>query len=325
MRVNRLIAPVLVATGFLFGSASPGHAEPFRIFYFVWVGYTPLLVAEEKGFFEEQGIEVEFIDVKVHTAAFASLFEGQVDAITAVVQDTPAYSGPDQEPLVCALPLDEDQGGTGIVAASEIAFTADLEGKSIAALRGGSIQQFYLNVVLDEVGLSEADVEIADLSAEDAAEAFLLGEVDAAVTYEPFLARALKADHGHLLVDDSQHPGLVVDCLLTTRATFQHKKDQFQAVATAWDAAVRFSRAHPAEFIDIVARAMNEKPEAIAEMLGRIRLYDRDASQAYLGTPDDPGQVYETMQHAMDIWTEHGLLTFPLAPGDLIVHGIWGE
>ena len=34
----------------------------------------------------------------------------------------------------------------------------------------------------------EADVELVDLGAEDAAQAFLLREVDAAVTYEPFLS-----------------------------------------------------------------------------------------------------------------------------------------
>ena len=46
----------------------------------------------------------------------------------------------------------------------------------------GGLQQFYLNVLLKEAGLSEADIEVVDLSAEDAGQAFLLQEVDAAVT-----------------------------------------------------------------------------------------------------------------------------------------------
>jgi NitT/TauT family transport system substrate-binding protein len=47
------------------------------------------------------------------------------------------------------------------------------------------ISQFYINVLLKEIGLSQADIDFVDLPADKAAEAFMLGEVDAAVTWEP--------------------------------------------------------------------------------------------------------------------------------------------
>ena len=95
-----------------------------------------------------------------------------------------------------------------------------------------------------------------DLSAEDAAQAFLLQEVDAAVTYEPFLTQAKNAEHGHLLIDDSHHPGLVVDCLMTTAGIFNSRKEEFKALAQAWDAAVKYVAAHPDEANEIMARNM---------------------------------------------------------------------
>ena len=55
-------------------------------------------------------------------------------------------------------------------------------------------QQFYLNVLLGEVGLSEADLEVVDPSAEDAVQAFLLQEVDAAVTLDPWLTQGIESD-----------------------------------------------------------------------------------------------------------------------------------
>ena len=42
--------------------------------------------------------------------------------------------------------------------------------------------QFYLNVLLKDAGLSEADIETVELSFDDAGNAFLMQEVDAAVT-----------------------------------------------------------------------------------------------------------------------------------------------
>ena len=66
------------------------HAEPLRIFYAVWVGYGPLFLAQEKGYFVREGVEVELINNEVHAAAFGGLFSGQVDAIAGAVLDAPA-------------------------------------------------------------------------------------------------------------------------------------------------------------------------------------------------------------------------------------------
>ena len=57
------------------------QAEPLRISYFIWAGYGPLFVAQEKGFFAKEGIEVKLINIEDRDAAFAGLFAGQVDAV----------------------------------------------------------------------------------------------------------------------------------------------------------------------------------------------------------------------------------------------------
>ena len=318
------LRPGCLAAAVWLNLVSAAQAEPLRIFYFAWVGYGPLFLAQEKGFFAKEGVEVELINNEIHAAAFGGLFAGQVDAVAGVVQDAPGNSKPDEEPLACVLALDDDRGGTGIVATKDVQTVADLKGKSVATLRG-SLQQFYLNVLLKEVGLSEADVAVVDLSAEDAAQAFLLQEVDAAVTYEPFLTQAKNAEHGHLLIDDSHHPGLVVDCLMTTAGIFNGRKEEFKALARAWDAAVKYVAAHPDEANEIMARNMGEDPAAFAEMLQVVMLYDKAMARDYFGTPETPGQIYQTMQYAIDIWTEHGLLDFEVSPADLIIHGIWDE
>ena len=163
------------------GLIGAAQAEPLRIFYFIWVGYGPLFVAQEKGFFAKEGVEVELINNEVHAAAFGGLFSGQVDAVAGALLDAPAFSEPDEEPLVCVLAFGDSHGGDGIVATKDIRTVADLKGKSVAVLRG-SVTQFYSDVLLKEAGLSEADIEVVDLISEDAAQAFLLQEVDAAVT-----------------------------------------------------------------------------------------------------------------------------------------------
>jgi NitT/TauT family transport system substrate-binding protein len=189
-----------------------------------------------------------------HNAAFAGLADGQVDAVAGSLQDIVLFAEPGEEPLQCVLALDDSRGADGVAANKDIRSIADLKGKRVAVAVDSSMQ-FYLNLLLREAGLSEADLgEVVDLWGDEAAEAFLLREVDAAVTWEPDLTPAKNAPHGHLLFDTSERPGLVVDCLLTTADILSDHQAAFRALGRAWDAAVDFIDAHPDEANRIIAR-----------------------------------------------------------------------
>jgi NitT/TauT family transport system substrate-binding protein len=151
MRITHCVVSMAAAICMAAGLTAPAEAEPLRIFYFAWVGCGPLFLAREKGFFAREGIEVELINNEIHAAAFGGLFSGQVDAVAGALLDAPAYSEPDA-PVVCVLAMDDSRGADGVVASKDIQSIADLKGKSVAVLRGG-LQQFYLNVLLEEAGL----------------------------------------------------------------------------------------------------------------------------------------------------------------------------
>ncbi len=326
MAIGQRMVSLAAAVWLTAGLVSAAHAEPLRISYFIWVGNGPFFVAEETGLFAKEGVEVELINVEDHTTAFAGLFIGQVDAVQGAMPDAPTFAQPDEEPLVCVLALDDSRGGDGVLATKDIQTIADLKGKSVAVLPG-SISHFYLMVLLKEAGLGEADIQIVDLSAEDAAQAFSLQEVDAAVTNDPFLAQAKSAAHGHLLTDTTAQPGLLVDCLMTRADVFDDRKDDFQALARAWDAAVRYVEAHPDEANEIMARHLGGglDPAAFGDTLKGVGFYDAARNRDYFGTPNHPGPIYQTMQQAIDVWSSIGMLQMPVSPADVIRHGIWDE
>jgi NitT/TauT family transport system substrate-binding protein len=327
MRTSHRIVSTAAAICISAGLMGAAQAEPLRIFYFVWIGYGPLFVAQEKGFFAREGVHVELINNEIHDAAFGGLFTGQADAVAGGLQDAPAYSEPDEEPLVCVLALDDDRGGTGVVATKDIQTIAGLKGKSVAVLRG-SIMEFYLSALLKVAGLGQADIDVVDLSTEDSGQAFLLREVDAAVVAEPFLAEAQSAAHAHVLTDTTEQPGLLADCLMTRADVFNDRRDEFRALARAWDAAVRYIETHPDEANEIMARHLggaNEDPTVFAEMLRDVALYDGDDNREYFGTPEKPGPIYRTMQQAIDVWSSIGMLNMQVSPADVIRHGIWDE
>jgi NitT/TauT family transport system substrate-binding protein len=322
---NRLPRAVTALMAIVAGS-QVAHAEPLRIGYLTWVGLGPLFVAKEKGLFANEGIEVELINMAIHEAMYAGLFAGQIDMMDATVDDMlPNY---DPEPALCLrVHADRVAGADGIVANDDIQSIADLEGKTVAFAER-TVSQFYLNVLLKDAGLSEADIEHVEMSADDAGNAFLMQEVDAAVSWEPWLTQGKEAAHGHLLADTSERPGLVADCLVTRTEVLDHRLAEFKALARAWDAALDYVEAHPDESNEIMARNVGgwlEDPALFAATLKGVRFYDSARNREYFGTPERPGQIYQTAQYSIEVWSSLGALDIELTPADVIRHDIWVE
>lgn len=326
MSIRRQLACIVIPLLVTAGGVHAAHGEPLRIFYFNWAGFGPFFLAQDKGFFADEGIEVDLINVEETYAAYAGLAVGHVDAVAAIIQDVPYFSTPD-DILVCALVTDDSSGADGIVANKDIRAIADLKGKTVA-FEKGSGSRFYLNVVLHEAGLTEADIVPVDIPDADAATAFLLQEVDALSTWGAMLIEARQAPHGHLLTDSSEQPGTIIDCLITTRERLGARRSDFRALGRAWDAAVHYVEAHPDEAVQIMAERMggaHGDPEVFAEVLNTIRLYDEQRNHEYFGTQDQPGQIYQTAQIAIDVWSRLGELDFELTPADVIAHDVWEE
>ena len=145
------------------------------------------------------------------------------------------------------------------------------------------------------------------------------------MTWEPFLTDGAQYEHGHILINSTETPGLIVDCLITKIATLDQRVADFRAVARAWDAAVAYVEANPEEGIAIMASHVGgwlEDPAVFAESLKGVRFADAERNRELFGTPDAPGPIYETSQYAIDIWSSLGMLDHELSPADVIRHDV---
>ncbi len=322
MRGLRLSIIVLSAT-ILSGLVSISSAETIKLGHSTWVGYGPFFIAKDKGFFKEEGVDVELVTIEDVKVRFAALASGQIHVLATTVDTMPLYVKPDIR-YQYLFAVDDSKGGDGIVANKEIKTIADLKGKKVAFTEG-SVSQFYINVLLHEAGLSQSDIEIVSMTAGDAGSAFVAGKVDAAVTWEPWLTRGKQAPHGHLLTDSSNNPGLITDVLLAPVEIIDSRGNELRALYRAWNRAVDFVKSNPDEAHEIMAKGVGgwlKDPKVFAETLTGIVYYDKAMNEAFFGTPNEPGAMYSTVANALDIWSDFGKLQVPAKPEDLINHSV---
>jgi NitT/TauT family transport system substrate-binding protein len=315
----------LVAGSLLLGLSLAGGAaaEPLKVGHSTWVGYGPLYIAQDKGLFDEEGVEVELIVMEDPKIRFAALAAGQIDIAVTTVDTMLNFKNENQD-YRYLFALDDSKGGDGIVANQDIASIADLKGKSVAYAEG-SVSQFYLVVLLKEAGLSIGDVVTQNMTAGDAGAAFVAERVDAAVTWEPWLTRGQQAEHGHLLVDSSTSPGLITDVGIATPEKLAARADDFKALYRAWVKAVEFQKANEAEADAIMAKGVGgwlEDPAVFAETRAGILYSAAQMNQDFIGTAAAPGAITETIGNALALGKEIGQFDHDDAPADLIAFEI---
>jgi NitT/TauT family transport system substrate-binding protein len=298
-------------------------AEPLRLgLPWVWIGLGPFHIAQDKGFFAEEGIEVELISME-EAEVLPALAEDRLDATVGTV-DMLLRNLSDQRDYRYLFAIDDDQGGTGIVAAKDIQSVADLKGRTVAYEKG-SAGQFFLGVQLKGAGLSFADIEPMLMPWNDAGAAFAEGRVDAAATGVPWTTKAKGSAHGHVLVDTSSSPGLMVDVVITTPKKLRARPDDFKALYRAWVKAVEFQKANEKEADEIMARGLGDwlaDPAVAADARSVMAYYDDARNNAYIGTAAAPGAIVETITKGLEFGRETGLFAPDVEPAGLVAFEI---
>src|SRR6266567_2595874 len=151
-----------------------------------WTGFAPLTLAKEAGIFKKHGLDVSIkkIPQKDRHLAIAS---GDVQCAATTVETWVAWNA-NGVATTQIFQLDKSYGADGMVVKPSIAKITDLKGKTVAASAPGTSPYFALAWMLKKNGMSTKDVTVANMEPAAAAQAFVAGQNDAAMTYEPYLS-----------------------------------------------------------------------------------------------------------------------------------------
>lgn len=248
--------------------------KPYRIGYNSWIGYISLFVAQEKGFFKDEGLDLQATSFSAPGDGLTPLLAGQLDAhfTTADSVITALDKAPGKFKIVYL--TDSSAGADAILAKKEFKTIADLKGKSVAAT-AGQCNELLLSKALASAGLTMNDIKLVNMNPDDAGTAFAAGQLDAAVTWEPWISKVEGEKKGHVIFSSAQTPSLILDVVAISTKSGAEKAAETTAFLRALNKANEFAIAHPDEAAALSAKALEQTPEEILGMLPKVKLYGK--------------------------------------------------
>ena len=170
---------------------------------------TPWYIAQEEGYFQELGLNVEFVTVEGGAQAVSLAMQGEIDvapgALTAGLFNAVGRGGGGR--MVAGSTQWSSKGCTysGILAAKggitkeQLSDPAVLRGIDIQA-KPADMTGFYVDQLFQKAGISFADVNAVDLPPASLGEALQSGSLDLVQISEPWITVILQAGQGVLLV-----------------------------------------------------------------------------------------------------------------------------
>ncbi|MFG1398767.1 ABC transporter substrate-binding protein [Roseixanthobacter pseudopolyaromaticivorans] len=149
-------------------------------------------------------------------------------------------------------------GGTSVYAFDDkIKAVSDLKGKKVAVPRGVTTHALQFEMyVMPQAGLTKADVEIVPLAPTDNITALRRGDVDAAVSFDPYVSQAVAMGAKVLVPPDRMWDGPAYSAIVAARADM---------VAKDPDTVRKLVAVH----CDVI-KFINDDPKKVAEMVNKI-------------------------------------------------------
>ncbi|HEX4336050.1 MAG TPA: aliphatic sulfonate ABC transporter substrate-binding protein [Polyangiaceae bacterium] len=280
-------ALTLILTG-LMALARPADAAPplktYKVGFNAWIGSIGFFVAKDKGFFKEEGLDVQTKSFSSPGDGLKPLLSGDLDAdlTTADTVLTILDKAPGQIKMVYL--TDTSAGADAILAKKEIADVKGIKGKKVAATLG-QCNQLLLDKALEKAGMTEKDIQLVNMNPDDAGAAFAAGQIDVAVTWEPWITKVSGEKKGHVIFSSKETPNLILDVLAISKKVATTKAAETKAFLKGLNRGYDFVEAHPDEAAAIAAKALEQKPDEVKAMLPKVNLYGLAKNTELLAGP----------------------------------------
>ena len=257
--------------------------SPLRIGTNVWIGSEPLYLARELGRLDPA--VVQLVEYPSASEVLRAYRNQAIDGMVISLDELFGLAADGLQPRII-LVVDVSHGADVVVGRGGMKTMRDLKGKSVA-VESSALGAFVLSRALALNQMQASDVNVVHLESNEQPTAFEKGQVDAAVTFDPYRAQFLRAGAATLF-DSTQIPGEIVD-LLAVRATMIDKRpDAVRALLSGWFDAIDYMKKDPKDAARRMGIRQQTSGEQFEQALQGLRIPSREENLKMLGgaTPE---------------------------------------
>jgi len=157
------------------------------------------------------------------------------------------------------LVVDVSHGADAVVGRRGMRSMHDLEGRPVA-VESGALGAFVLGRALALNGMQPADVKVVHLESNEQPGAFEKGQIDGAVTFDPYRVQLLRSG-ATTLFDSTQIPGEIVDLVAVRASVLEKQPNAVRALLSGWFTALEYMKLQPED----AARRMGIRQQTSGE------------------------------------------------------------
>jgi NitT/TauT family transport system substrate-binding protein len=266
-----------------------------------WTGFAPLTLAKEAGIFAKNGLDVSIKKIP-QASRHLAIASGDIQCAATTVETWVVWNA-NGVPTKQIFQLDKSYGADGMAVKNDIAAIRDLKGKTVAASAPGTAPYFTLAWFLKKNGLSVKDVRVVNLEPGPAAQAFLAGQNDAAMTYEPYLSSVRAAPQAGKIIATTLDYPMIMDTFGCTPKFLEENPKAAKALADSYFEAVEMIGKDQAKAFEIMGADVKQTGEAFGKSASYLRWQDRAANKAFFA-----GEFETFSNEAADLLLEIGII-----------------
>jgi NitT/TauT family transport system substrate-binding protein len=226
--------------------------------------YLPLTIAEQLGYFKDEGLEVTIVDFAGGSRALAAVVGGSADVVSGAFEHTVnmQFKGQPMRAFVLQGAAPQIVLGVNPKTMPNFKSVADLKGKKIGITAPGSSTNIMANFVLAKAGLKPSDVSFIGVGASSGAVAAMRsGQIDAMSNLDPVITLLQRSGDLKIVTDtrivaeaERVFGGpMPAGCLYAPQPFLDKNPNTVQALANAMVRANKWiQKAGPGDIIQVV-------------------------------------------------------------------------
>jgi NitT/TauT family transport system substrate-binding protein len=266
-----------------------------------WTGFAPLTLAHQAGIFKKNGVEATIKKIPQQSRHLA-IASGDIQCAATTVETWLVWNA-NGVLTKQIFQLDKSYGADGMATRASVGKIAELKGKTIGSQAPGTSPYFVMAWMLKKNGLTPKDLTVVSIDPGPAAQAFLAGQYDAVMTYEPYLSSIrAKPDAGKIIATTLDYP-VVMDTFGCTPKFLAENGRAARAMMQSYFQALELIAREPQKSYEIMGADVKQSGEQFANSAKYLRWQDRAANQKFFG-----GELQAFLKEAGQILLEIGII-----------------